>query len=186
VARIRGSSFVAINRWITDRLNGERYEGFLSRLREPVAHTLAEAEVWSWYSLEYLTEIFESVVEAFGGKNGGILDELGGFLAEADLGGAPKTRLGRLPVPRALARLPYLWSKCKDCGEFHILSVDESARHAVLVLSYFDGGILHCSVIRAWLERITKLMSRNKITVREKSCRWKNGGNACYWEVTWE
>jgi len=186
VASVRGSAFVAINRWLSERLKREGYRSFLSEMRTPVARVLSEGDVWSWYPVEYLTEVYEGIAAHLGNGNGKVLENLGGAIADAELGGAPKTRLALLPMPRVVARIPYLWSRYKDCGEFKVLSVDERLKQAVLVISGYDGGPLHCFVTRTWLERVCGLLSGSKIKVRERSCRWSQGGDACHWEVTWE
>ena len=30
------------------------------------------------------------------------------------------------------------------------------------------------------------LLSGSKVKVRERSCRWSQGGDACHWEISWE
>jgi len=185
LANVRGNSFITINQWLDEKLE-DGYKRFISQMRPPVARVLSQGEGWSWYPLEYLTEVYESIAEHLGGGNGKVLEDLGEALADADVGGAPKTRLALLPMPRVAARVPHLWSRFKDCGEFKVLSVDEKAKHAVLVLFDYEGGKLHCYVIRSWLEKICELLSGVKVKVKEKSCRWKEGGDGCYWEVTWK
>lgn len=186
MASVRGSAFVAINRWLSERLKRGGYQGFLSEMRRPVARVLSEGDVWSWYPVEYLTEIYEGIAAHLGNGNGKVLENLGGAIADVELGGAPKTRLVLLPMPRVVARIPHLWSRFKDCGEFKVLSVDEGLKQAVLAISGYEGGPLHCFVTRTWLERVCGLLSSSRIKVRERSCRWKEGGDSCYWEVNWE
>lgn len=186
MANIRGNSFVAIHSWIAKQLEGLDYRRFMTHMRPPVARSLSEAEGWAWYPLEYLTEIYEVITARLGHGNGKVLGDLGEFIADSDMGGAPTSKTGLLPVPRVLARLPYMWSRYRDCGEFHVLSIDEKMMHAVLTLTGYEGGEMHCIVTRTWMEKVAELMSGHKVTVLERSCRWKEGGEACYWEITWE
>jgi len=187
LANVRGSAFVAINQWLSERLKSEGYRSFLSRMRPPVARVLSKGEGWSWYPLEYLSEVYEGIAAHLGNGNGKVLENLGSAIADAELGGAPRSRLALIPMPRVVARIPYLWSRFKDCGEFKVLSVDERLRQAVLVISGYEGGSsLHCFVTRTWLQRVCGLLSGCKIRVRECSCRWKEGGEGCCWELSWE
>lgn len=186
MANVRGSAFVAINRWLSERLKRESYRSFLSEMRTPVARVLSEGEVWSWYPVEYLTEVYEGIAAHLGNGNGKVLENLGGAIADAELGGAPKTRLTLLPMPRVVVRIPYLWSRYKDCGEFRVLSADERSRQATLSISGHEGGSLHCFVTRTWLQRVCELLSGSKVKVWERSCRWSQGGEACQWGISWE
>jgi hypothetical protein len=186
LANVRGNSFMTINQWLIELLQEVGYKKFISRMRPPVARVLSQGEGWSWYPIEYLTEVYEEITEHLGNGNGRVLENLGRVLADADVGGGPKTRLSLIPMARVVARVPHLWSRFKDCGEFKTLSVDEHLKRAVLVLAGYEGGQLHCYVIGAWLERVCTLLSGRKVEVRERSCRWKEGGDGCYWEVSWE
>ena len=184
---IRGNSFATINRWLAHRLGGEDYDDLLSAMRQPVANILTRPDGWSWYPLEYLSEILENIHSSIESVNGEALESLGSFLAEEDLGGgAPKVNGSRLPMPRVLVRIPYLWSRSMDCGDFSILLVSESENKASLCLSGYNGTTMHCALIRSWLKRCFELLSGAVVAVTETSCRHKNGGSACHWDVNWD
>lgn len=183
---VRGNSFATINRWLGQNLSVEDYRELISSMRPPVTRILTKPEGWSWYPLEYLSEILLSLKDSKNLRNGETLDQLGRFLADEDMGGAPKTTTSFMPMPRVLPRVPFLWSRSMDCGDFNILLVSESENKASICLSGYDGGPMHCALIRAWLERTFELMSGGKVSVEETSCRYASGGNACHWEVSWE
>ncbi len=186
MAEIRGNAFVAISEWLVKRLKEDGYQRFLSEMRPPVAQVLSQREVWSWYPLEYLSEVYESIQSILGNGNGKVLGELGEFVAVTDLGGAPKTKLGLLPLPRVIARFPYLWSRYKDCGEMEVVNIDEAGKKAELKLKDYGGDETHCNVTTAWLEKVSYLLSGVKVTAQETLCRWIKGGDACKWELSWD
>lgn len=186
MTNVRGNAFYAINRWLSSRLNSEGYQVFLSRMREPVSRVLSSGEGWYWYPLEYLTEVFEGITSYLGDGNGKVLEHLGMGLADEDAGGTSLTRLALLPMPRVVARIPYVWSKCRDAGEFRVVAVDEEERQAVIELRGYEGTRVHCCVNRAWLERMCRLMSGIKVQVAERACRHIEGGEACLWEISWK
>lgn len=186
MTNVRGNAFHAINRWLSNRLSSEGYENFLSGMREPVAQVLSSGEGWYWYPLEYLTEVFDGITSYLGDGNGKILDHLGSGMADEESGSAPKSRAALLPVPRVVARIPYVWSKCRDAGEFKVISLEEQNRKALLELSGYSGTRVHCCVNRAWLERICSLLSGANVHVVERSCQHIDGGESCTWEISWE
>lgn len=186
MAGVRGNSFATINRWLSRRLNGEDYDNLLSTMRRPVAAILTRPEGWSWYPLEYLSEILENIHSSIASVNGEVIESLGSFLAEEDLGGTPKVNGSRLPMPRVLARIPFLWSRSMDCGDFTITFVSENENKASLLLSGYNGTTMHCALIRSWLCRCFELLSGCEVMVAETSCRYKNGGSDCHWDVHWD
>ncbi len=186
MAGVRGNSFATINRWLSKRLAGEDYDDLLANMRQPVAKILTRPEGWSWYPLEYLSEILENIHTSIASVNGEEIESLGCFLAEEDLGGVPKVNGSRLPMPRVLARIPFLWSRSMDCGDFNIIQISESENKASLSLSGYNGGIMHCDLIRSWLKRCFELLSGAVVTVTESACRYKNAGSTCTWDISWE
>ncbi len=185
MAGVRGNSFATINRWLNHRLEGDDYDDLLSTMRQPVANILTRPDGWSWYPLEYLSEILENIHSSIASVNGEVIGSLGCFLAEEDLGGS-KVNGSRLPMPRVLARIPFLWSRSMDCGDFSILLVSESENKASLCLSGYNGTTMHCELIRSWLKRCFELLSGCVVSVTETACRYKNNGSACHWDVSWE
>ncbi len=185
MANVRGNFFIIINKWLTKKLSEDDYNELISTMRPPVVRVLSQGESWSWCPLEYLDEVYDGIT-AYMKETDAVLGELGKALAEGDIGSSPKTRLALIPIVRVMARIPYLWSRLKDSGDFKTLSVDEKAKQAVLALSGYDGGKRHCAVIRTWLEKMCELLSGMNVTVKERSCRWEQGGDACYWEIGWE
>jgi len=186
MANIRGNTFVALNEWIMEHLKGERYEKFMSKMRSPVARSLSQPEGWAWYPLEYLTEVYESMVEYIGNGKPAPLEEIGWFLAEVDMGGGPKSKAALLPMSRVLPRLSFLWARYKDCGELKVDLITEEKGKALVIISGYDGNIWHCMVNGSWIERVCKLMSGLDVSIKETTCRWKAGGQLCAWEVSWE
>ncbi|MBD3286342.1 hypothetical protein GF338_08390, partial [candidate division WOR-3 bacterium] len=172
MASIRGATFSAINNWVNDKLNDLDYRRFLKGMRTPVARTLTKGEVWTWYPLEYLTEIYEYISAEVNHDQGSTLDEIGDFLANTDLAGGPKSKEALLPMPRVIPRLPGLWSRCRDCGELNVDIIDAGNKESTISLSDYDGSALHCKVNRAWLRQAGILLSGKKVSVREVLCRW--------------
>jgi hypothetical protein len=148
-----------------------------------LTHTGAEARLW--YPLEHLTGIYEHIVAEMGKGDEKILEGLGAFMAEVDLGGVLKPLVAFVSVPGALRRTPYLWPRYDDSGEFRIVSIDEKSKQAELELVDYGGGPLHCVVIRSWLKRGCELIGGKDVTVNEMKCRWHDGGKVCHWKMTW-
>ncbi|MBN2379431.1 hypothetical protein JXM67_06475 [candidate division WOR-3 bacterium] len=186
MANIRGNTFVALNEWMVKTLNQERYGKFMAKMRSPVARSLSRPEGWAWYPLEYLTEIYESIVEYLGNGKPAPLEDIGKFLADIDLAGGPKSKAALLPISRVLPRLSFLWSRYKDCGDLDVELIDEDRRKALVTISGYDGNEMHCRVNGSWIGMVCKLMSGKDVVVKETTCRWKVGGNSCAWEVSWE
>ncbi|MBD3286536.1 hypothetical protein GF359_08190 [candidate division WOR-3 bacterium] len=186
MANIRGNTFVAVNEWMVKHLEGLRYERFMAKMRAPVARSLSRPEGWAWYPLEYLTEIYESIVQYLGNGKPAPLIDIGVFLAETDLGGGPKSKTSLLPMSRILPRLSFLWARYKDCGEVNVEFIDEERSKALVSITGYDGNPDHCRVNGAWIERVCKLMSGREVKAEETTCRWKVGGNTCTWEVSWQ
>ncbi|MBN2378480.1 hypothetical protein JXM67_01580 [candidate division WOR-3 bacterium] len=186
MASIRGATFTAINSWINSSLSDNDYSELLRHMRAPVARTLTKSEVWTWYPLEYLTEIYECISTKMDLDLENMLDEIGNHLASADLSGGPKSKEARLPMPRVIPRLPSLWTRCRDCGELRVDIIDAGKREALLSLANYDGTPLHCKVNRAWIENVCALLAGKAIAVEEDHCRWEKGGNVCKWVVSWK
>lgn len=186
MANIRGNSFVAIKQWLEQNLDDERYHELIAGMRPSVGRSLDQAEGWTWYPLEYLTEIFEYLIDELGNGKPASLVTLGEFIAENDLGGGPKTKTALLPMPRVIARLPGLWARTKDCGELLIESNDANHRKSVVKLVGYEGNAMHCTANMAWLDKVCKLLSGTEVKVKSTSCRWVAGGSSCTWEITWK
>ncbi len=187
MSEIKGNSLVAINNWLVEHLKGKYFE-FLSRMREPVARTLTDTRGWAWYPVAYLVEIYNKISEELGNDNGckQVLDELGRYIAEADLANLSKDDCRFLPMPRVLARLPGLWSRCKNCGQLEVLKVDPKSGTAELVLTGCGGGPMHQEVVRAWLEKVMGLIGNCKLNLEGMSYPWEAGDEVYYWRVDWK
>jgi hypothetical protein len=186
IASTRGNSFKTINNWVTKQISEEDYELFLAKMKPEVANSLSKAESRLWYPLEHLTEIYEHIVKEVGNGNPSILSGLGSYLAEVDLGGVLRPLVAFVSVPSALRRTPHLWPRYDDSGDFRLASLDEHNKKATLELADYDGGSLHCIIIKAWLKRGCEILGGKNVTVEEINCRWKNGGNLCRWELKWQ
>jgi len=90
-------------------------------------------------------------------------------------------------VKRALSRTPYLWPRYDDSGEFKVVSIDDNSTpcKAVLELDDYNGGPLHCVIIKSWLQKGCEIVGGQNPQVEELVCRWKDGGSKCQWELTW-
>jgi len=185
IANVRGNSFKTINRWVVKRLTESEYTEFLRGMNPEVARTLSEAEARLWYPLGHLTAVYEHIVVEIGGGDPAVLEEVGAFLAEVDLGGVLKPLVAFISIAGALRRTPHLWPRYDDSGEFRLLSVDGHAGRAELELADYEGGPLHCVVIRAWLKRGCELLGGKDVAVQETRCRWREGGTVCRWTMTW-
>lgn len=186
IASVRGNSFKTIRQWAEKRLGKEEHTRFVTRMATEVAHTHTQAESRFWYPLEHLTAIYEHILTEIGKGDERILEEVGSFIAETDLGGVLKSLVAFIPITRAISRTPFLWPRYDDSGEFNVLSIDKDAKRAALELADYEGGPLHCVIIRAWLERGCELIGGKEVGVRETRCRWKDGGTVCQWELTWK
>jgi len=183
---VRGNSFKTINRWITSRLTESEYDAFLKTMSDGISHTLTAAESRLWYPLTHLTSIYEHIVEVMGKGRKELLEDLGTYIAEVDLGGILKPLISFVSIPRAISRAPFFWPRYDDSGEFKVISIEKGAKRAVLELQDYEGGPLHCVIIQSWLKKACQLLGGKNVRVREKVCRWKNGGNSCRWELIWE
>lgn len=154
-------------------------------MQPDVANTLSKAESRLWYPLEHLTSIYEHIVSEIGGGDESILGELGSYLAEVDLGGVLKPLVAFVSIPSALRRTPHLWPRYDDSGEFRLAVLDEHQKKALLELADYNGGALHCVIIKSWLKRGCELLGGKEVCVEELSCRWQNGGQVCRWELKW-
>lgn len=151
-----------------------------------VANTLSKSESKFWYPLKHLTAIYEHILTEIGKEDRRVLEELGAYIAEVDLGGILKPILAFISIPQAIRRTPYLWPRYDDSGEFKVLKLNEARKRAQLELADYEGGPLHCVIIRSWLAKACELIGGLNVEVSEISCRWKDGGNHCRWELTWE
>jgi len=186
VAKIRGNSIAALNSWIVQQLK-DQYPDFISDMRPQVARTLLAPQEWEWYPVEYLKEVYEDITRRMGsGDNAAVLDQLGNFLAEADIENFPVSDLALLPMPRVLARVPGVWARYKNCGDFEVLSVDADRNSAELMLTECGSGLEHRKVITAWLEKLVGFMCQCRIEVQTQSYPWEDGGDAYYWKLKWK
>ncbi len=152
-----------------------------------VAKTLTQSESRFWYPLHHLTAIYEHIVDAVGKGAKNVLEDLGAYIAEVDLGGILKPIVAFISLPRALGRTPYLWPKYDDSGEFKVLSIDTEGKNAELELADYDGGPLHCIIIRSWLHRGCELMGEKDVSVEETECKYHGGtDNSCRWSIKWK
>lgn len=151
-----------------------------------VARTHTKAESRYWYPLEHLTAIYEHIVTEMGEKDPTVLEDLGAYIAEVDLGGILRPIVSFLSIPRALRRTSFLWPRYDDSGDFKVIEIDENGKRALLELADYEGGPLHCYIIRSWLKRGAELLGGKNVEVREVKCRWQNGGASCSWEMKWQ
>lgn len=148
-----------------------------------ITHTKAESRYW--YPLEHLNVIYQQIVTEIGKGDPAVLEDVGAYIAEADLGGILKPIVAFLSIPRALGRSSFLWPRYDDSGDFKVLEVDGKDKRALLELADYEGGHLHCYIIRSWLKRGTELLGGKDVEVREVKCRWQDGGTSCRWELSW-
>jgi hypothetical protein len=183
---VRGNSFITIHKWIKKKLTPEQYGGFVDAMNPEVAGTLTRCEAKFWYPLEHLTAIYEHISAEIGKGDETVLQKLGTHIAEVDLGGILKPIVAFVSIPRAIRRAPYLWPRYDDSGEFRVVELDEENKSVVFELTDYEGGPLHCVIIRSWLKKACELIGGLNVGIVETSCRWKDGGNNCRWELTWE
>ncbi len=185
MANVRGNSFNTINRWLTKKFTADEYELFIAKLKPDIVQVLTQAESRLWYSLDHLTEIYNHISTELGNGDDSILEDLGRYLAETDLGGVLKPLIMFISIPQALKRTPKLWPRYDDSGEFKLALLDEDNKKAVLELADYDGGEHHCVIIRSWMKRGCELLGGKDVEIKETLCRWQNGGHVCRWEITW-
>lgn len=186
MASVRGNWFAAIQDMLKGWLTEEDYREFISGMRSPVAHAVNHPQTWEWYPTEYLNEIYAGIHGMAAERDGAIFEKMGSQLARAELGGAPKTRAALLPVPRVLARMSFLWSRCRDSGELSVTNLEPAKKRAEVEVSGFEESSHHLKVNQAWLAEVCRLLSGRRVKVTEFKSTHKAPARTCRWKISWE
>jgi hypothetical protein len=137
-----------------------------------------------WYPFSALVDITVGIDRRFGKGDLGIVQEVGGDVAEADLNGVYKLFMSFASPHYLVDKAASIWRNYYDSGE--LVVIDRGERFAVLELRDFaTPHRAHCLSVLGWMVRSLKLTGCKNVRGEHLKCRCL-GDATCTWRGDWE
>ncbi|NLI99363.1 hypothetical protein GX441_12005 [bacterium] len=177
----RGSSFVAIRKFVQGRFGREGEKELLSRISAPINDTYMNATPHGWYPVSHTKALLE-VVFAMSGEDENAILEIGAIQTREDVKGILRFLVLFATPDQLIKRSTKLWSQHVDQGTVTYEKLE--SRSCEIVLSGFYNGKLNCLMATGAVRELTSFSGGKSVEVKEVECAGE-GASACRWKISW-
>lgn len=179
---VRGVGFRNIEAFVLERFGDQAWAALLTAL-PPGDRALLQGIVPSgWYDLAAQARLRRAVVEELGRGELDLMEELGRFEAERDLGGTSRWFFRILSPEFAIRRMDLYWRRFHDSGRWST----EAGAHGVTARlhgwSVVDEAL--CRSLGGYLERTVELISERRSKLEHGRC-CAHGDPCCEFAIRW-
>jgi hypothetical protein len=180
-ARERGSSFIAIRKFVQERFGKEGEKELLSRIPDPIKDTYMNATAHGWYPVAHTKTLLE-VVFAMAKSDENAMMEIGAVQTREDVKGILRFLVLFATPHQLIKRSAKVWSQHVDQGTAAYEKLE--SRSCEIVLSGFYNGKLNCLMATGAVKELTSFVGGKKVKVEEVECVG-DGASACRWRISW-
>jgi hypothetical protein len=180
-AQERGSSFVAIRKFVIECFGKEGEKELLSRIPDPIKDTYLNATPQGWYPVSHTKALLE-VVFAMAGEDENIMLEIGAIQTREDVKGILRFLVLFATPDQLVKRSAKVWLQHVDQGNVTYEKLDTHS--CEIVLRDFYNGKLNCLMATGAIKELTSFSGGKSVEVKEVECVG-DGASACRWKISW-
>ena len=137
----------------------------------------------AWYPFETLVETTVAIDRLFGKGDLGILIDVGGDVAEADLNSVYKLFIAVATPQYLIDKAASLWRNYYDTGEL-VVAAREPQRALIELRNFDTPHRAHCLSVLGWMIRSLQLCGCKDVVGHHETCR-AIGHGQCLFEASW-
>lgn len=187
MARVKGTAVSGRLEYARRRGGDEAVEQVVAAISDPgVRSELADGKALksNWYPFTVLVDISLAIDRIYGQGDLGILEQVGGDVAEADLNSVYKFFMAMASPQYLMDKAASLWRNYYDSGEMVV--IDRGENKAILELRKFESPHrAHCLAVKGWMLRTLTLCGCKNVRGAHDECR-ALGHARCVFEGRWD
>lgn len=181
---VRGTAYVAVNKWVQNQLGEEGYRKFLKTLEPGPRDILVNAVSKDWYHEQNAYAIYKLIVKVIGKDDDAVLVDLGEFIAVDNLNSFFKGLISFATPDMLLKRAHTFWSKYNNGGRITVEKIKPGA-YRMIMWDHYGGGEV-CPIIQGWITAALRISRAKNVRATHPVCRYRTGADRCVWELSWD
>lgn len=187
MSRVKGTAISGRLEYARRRGGDEAVRTLVAGIGDPTSRAeLSDGKALksNWYPFSVMIDISVGIDRLFGKGDLGIVEQVGGDVAAADLNGVYKFFMAMASPQYLMDKAASLWRNYYDSGEMAV--IDRGETHAILELRGFDTPHrVHCLAVKGWMMRTLELCGCKNVRGVHRECR-ALGHARCVFEGRWD
>lgn len=179
---VRGFMYAAINGWILEKFDENRFQDFKQTLPRDLIEIFDNLDIKEWYPAEDAYHAYEYFIKYFENQMSEkeLIASIVDFMFRQSIRGFMKGMMAFLTPSTLIKRATTFWRRVHSAGEIEIERV--SKNHLLVTLHGWKIHRISCVIFAGWMVELMKLTGSKNIQVRETHCAL-DGDGPCCWEA---